>query len=286
MITISNKTVVEVNDMGWKGSKLRCLLLTSMSKQDLQGSLIHIIGQETVDKLKIKFTDDFDHFPKGLANPREIELDKEKIRINGSIDYCTTLNKWWLEKSARTPVWDLVCKAEIDGLPGVILVEAKAHNNELHKENDKTGSEKGSANYKRIKKALELVNEKYNYNLSPDTHYQLSNRIAWSIKLASLGIPVVLIYLGFMNAEEMKASISIKDSLIKGINDWKELVEKYSGEVGFKKWEEPIPGKDLQEEGSTITSSFAYPIVRAVDIQLTRGELGFNCTIDYKTSST
>lgn len=280
MITISNKTVVEVNDMGWKGSKLRCLLLTSMRKEKLQESLIHIIGQETIDKLKIKFTDDFDHFPKGLANPREIELDKEKIPINGSIDYCTTLNKWWLEKSARTPVWDLVCKAEIDGAQGLILVEAKAHNNELYKENDKTGSEKGSANYHRIEEALKQVNGFYSYKLSPDTHYQLSNRIAWSIKLASLGIPVVLIYLGCINTEEMESSISKNDSLIMGINDWKELVEKYSGEVGFKKWEEPIPGNGLHEEDCTITPSFVYPIIRAENIRLEKGELNLTCTIE------
>ncbi len=280
MITISNEAVVEVNNMGWKGSKLRCLLLTSMSKEELQESLIHIIGQETIDKLKIKFTDDFDYFPKGLTNPREIELDKEKIPINGSIDYCTTLNKWWLKKSARTPVWDLVCKAEIDGLPGLILVEAKAHNNELYKENDKTGSEKGSANYNRIEEALKLVNTRYKYNLSPDTHYQLSNRIAWSIKLASLGIPVVLIYLGCINTKEMESSINKKDSLIKGSKDWKELVEKYSREVGFKQWEEPISGNRLQEEDCTITPSFVYPIIRAENIRLEKVELNLTCTIE------
>lgn len=280
MIKVSNKTVVEVNDMGWKGSKQRCLLLTSNGATELQNSLIKIIGQETIDELKIQFTDDFDYYPKGFTDPREIELDKEKIPINGSIDYCTTLNKWWLEKSARTPVWDLVCKAEIDGLPGVILVEAKAHNNELYKENDKTGSEKGSANYNRIEEALKLVNTRYKYNLSPDTHYQLSNRIAWSIKLASLGIPVVLIYLGCINTEEMESSIYKNDSLIKGIKDWKELVEKYSGEVGFKKWEEPIPGNGLQEEDRTITPSFVFPIIRAANIQLSKLELGLTITID------
>ena len=36
-----------------------------------------------------------------------------------------------------------------------------------------------------------------------DHHYQLSNRFAWLWKLASLGIPVVLLYLGFLNAQDM-----------------------------------------------------------------------------------
>lgn len=280
MVSNGVKTNLEVEDIGWKGSQQRCLLLTSNGATELQNSLIKIIGQRTVDKLKIKFTDDFDYFPKGLANPREIELDKEKIPINGSIDYCTKLNKWWLEKSARTPVWDLVCTAEIDGLPGVILVEAKAHNNELYKEKDKTRSEKGSANYNRIDKALKLVNTRYKYNLSPDTHYQLSNRIAWSIKLASLGIPVVLIYLGCINTDEMESSISKDDSLIKGIKDWKELVEKYSREIGFDAWNEKIPGEILKDEESSDTPSFVFPIIRAANIQLSKLELGLTITID------
>ena len=34
--------------------------------------------------------------------------------------------------------------------------------------------------------------------ISRDTHYQLSNRVAYAWKLASLGVPNVLIYLGFI----------------------------------------------------------------------------------------
>ena len=41
------------------------------------------------------------------------------------------------------------------------------------------------------------------WGLSRDHRYQLSNRFAWSWKLASLGIPVVLLYLGFLNAQDM-----------------------------------------------------------------------------------
>jgi hypothetical protein len=33
--------------------------------------------------------------------------------------------------------------------------------------------------------------------------YQLANRIAWAWKLASMGVPVVLVYLGFLHATEM-----------------------------------------------------------------------------------
>jgi len=32
----------------------------------------------------------------------------------------------------------------------------------------------------------------------------MSNRFAWAWKLSELGIPVILVYLGFLNAEEMR----------------------------------------------------------------------------------
>jgi hypothetical protein len=42
------------------------------------------------------------------------------------------------------------------------------------------------------------------WTLSRDSHYQLTNRFAWAWKLASMGVPVVLGYLGFQGAAEMK----------------------------------------------------------------------------------
>ena len=40
--------------------------------------------------------------------------------------------------------------------------------------------------------------------LSSKRHYQLSNRFAWAWKLADLRLPVVLVYLGFLKANEMR----------------------------------------------------------------------------------
>ena len=42
------------------------------------------------------------------------------------------------------------------------------------------------------------------WSLSRDSHYQLANRFAWAWKLADMGLPTILIYLGFLNAAEMK----------------------------------------------------------------------------------
>ena len=64
-------------------------------------------------------------------------------------------------------------------------------------------------NHKRIGEAITEANNGLkqvadgSWNLSIDSHYQLSNRFAWAWKLATLGIPVVLVYLGFLKAKDM-----------------------------------------------------------------------------------
>lgn len=250
---------------GKKGSERRCLILTNNGKDELQKSLIDIIGSETVDKLKIKFTEPFDYFPKGFSDLGEIEIDKVKLPIDVPFDYCTKLNKWWLAKSAKTPNWDIVCNAEIDGSQGLILVEAKAYHNEFFRDDDSSGAEPGSQNRNKIDNALSTINSKYGYKLTANNYYQISNRIAWGIKLASMGIPAVLIYLGCKNTTEMEHSCN--NPLITSKGQWDGLVRKYSELVGFRDWEKKIPGKLLHDASCPLEPSFFYPIIRSKDIQ-------------------
>lgn len=93
-------------------------------------------------------------------------------------------------------------------------MEAKAHRCELAREErgkPRPSTENGWRNHERINSAIEQANAGLrsvtggNWRLSRDDHYQLANRFAWSWKLAMLGVPVVLLYLGFLNAEEMAA---------------------------------------------------------------------------------
>lgn len=93
------------------------------------------------------------------------------------------------------------------------LVEAKAHANELHTDGKPfsgSGANRSNpANHARIGAAIAEANEGLNavlpgFNLSRDSHYQLANRFAWAWKLAAMGIPVVLVYLGVLRAEEMR----------------------------------------------------------------------------------
>ncbi len=89
--------------------------------------------------------------------------------------------------------------------PGLILAEAKAHYGEL---GSGGGVAKNHQNEKRIRDAIAEANHNlnrisYGWNLTADSHYQLCNRFAWGWKVASLGVPVILVYLGFLNVEDM-----------------------------------------------------------------------------------
>jgi len=285
-IEISGEIAFRAEDLGWKGSQQRCLLITSMGKEKLQEILLKIIGEETVEKLGIKFPEKFEYYPKGFPNPNEIELDKVELPINVDFNYCKELNRWWLKRSAKTPTWDLVCNAEINEEQGLILVEAKAHKGELINTSDKLEAEKGSQNYIKITEALYEVSKLYGYELKYEECYQMSNRIAWSIKLASIGIPVVLIYLGFINTEEMKTSITSKDTLITSSEQWRDMVIECSNNIGFNSscWEEKRNGdeplnnnKDISEIGDKPKYSFFYPIIRAANVQLHCGKMSITC---------
>ncbi len=64
--------------------------------------------------------------------------------------------------------------------------------------------------------------------ISRDNHYQLSNRIAYAWKLASLGIPTILLYLGFANDP---AWISARDHF-DSKQQWHDAIQGYFAEVG------------------------------------------------------
>src|SRR5262249_15775080 len=118
---------------------------------------------------------------------------------------------WLKEREGRnTPNWDMVSTCEIGGEPGLVLVEAKAHEGELNITTDSCGSQ--SENKSQIESAIREANDALNrsqctrfsgWSLAHEKCYQVSNRFAWAWKVASLGTPVILVYLGFLNATEM-----------------------------------------------------------------------------------
>lgn len=124
------------------------------------------------------------------------------------------LRRWWLrhEKGANTPNWDIALSCEVESKPGLILVEAKANELELSdagKRRDPKASPTSDENHDQIvaavdeaRMALEATHP--GISIGCDSHYQFSNRIAFVWKLASLGIPTVLVYLGFTGDEGIR----------------------------------------------------------------------------------
>lgn len=183
----------------FKGSRLRCLLLTS----DAPNKVATFLNSLAAPHARVTAGDRW--APRGFLDPDEAKLG-ETTSFLAAADR-TALTNWWLAQpgAANTPNWDLVSTCRINSRAGLVLVEAKAHEGELT--DDRCGAA-NPENLKQIEKALAEANEAWNAlasgaALSPNSHYQLSNRFAFSWKLATMGIPVVLIYLGFLDAHEM-----------------------------------------------------------------------------------
>ncbi len=145
------------------------------------------------------------------ADRREYELE-EYMRALPLPRHKPVDPKWWLPHKTglnRRPTWDLLCHVDVDGRPGLLLVEAKAHVREMveqDKKRDPTPSDESKANDRQIRSNIMHTNQVLSdlgagrFSLSADNHYQLANRIAYLCKLAGDGIPAVLLYLGWLNS--------------------------------------------------------------------------------------
>jgi hypothetical protein len=149
--------------------------------------------------------------PTGIENPKEAQLVDFLKPIDNALS--VKIRSWWLvsKKKANTPNWDLISTCKINGVNGLLLIEAKAHKNELSIDGKKLkkNSNNSIANHNRITEAinearLALVKQYNSIDISVDSCYQLSNRIAYSWWLAKHKIPVILLYVGFLNAEDVK----------------------------------------------------------------------------------
>lgn len=183
-------------------------------------------------------------FPKGLNNDKEAEL-KDFLKTEFNANLGNQINNWWLSVSTdktKTPNWDMLSTCSINNKKGLLLVEAKAHCEELSYESKgKSDASKESDNSKKnhgkIGKAIQEVNDSISIlfpgvSISRDKCYQLSNRIAHAWWLSNQGIPVVLLYLGFLNAYDMNVG---KNKLFKTENDWISCFNTHSKQVGVDK---------------------------------------------------
>lgn len=183
-----------------RGSRPRCVLLTEGSPPEVTARLAELSdGHASVDA-------DRDYWrPRGLADPGEARLGATRGFLSTEQD--GILLRWWLvhAQGATTPHWDILSTATIEGRHGLLMVEAKAHASEIKTDGKPPGNQENGV---RIAAAIAEANAGLNkslpgWSLSCDSHYQLANRFAFAWKVASLGVAVVLVYLGFLNARDM-----------------------------------------------------------------------------------
>lgn len=157
--------------------------------------------------VEVRINRDSQWLPLSYKNPEEARLEEFGPTWMPLLSVWEDLQDWWLihRQGANTPNWDIALGCEIEGKPGLVLVEAKAHESELKaegKSQPNPKSERSKANHDQIGRAIEearlgWVDAGYSLGISRDTHYQLSNRLAFLWKLAQADIPTVLVYLGF-----------------------------------------------------------------------------------------
>jgi hypothetical protein len=164
------------------------------------------------------------YLPRGHAEPAEARLDVFGRRVLPDHPAWDELRGWWLRhpKGANTPNWDLAVTCQIEDRPGLLLVEAKANVPELSeagkapvREDPRRGplsAQRSAENAEQILAAIDsarsaLEPQLPGISISRNRHYQLSNRLAFSWKLASYGIPTVLLYLGITGDTGMLAPL-------------------------------------------------------------------------------
>jgi hypothetical protein len=147
------------------------------------------------------------------------------------------LRGWWLKHGAgaNTPNWDFLSPCRIDGKPGLVLIEAKANKRELSeagKRQSAEASQRSRENHAQICDAIADASANLRrilpgVSLKAESHYQIANRIAFAWKLASMGIPVVLIYLGFTGDDGIRdAGEPFKDA-----KDWRAHFEDATHDI-------------------------------------------------------
>ncbi len=188
--------------------------------------------------------------PGGFAEIKEAQLHVASRLLPHGIS--SQLGTWWLpanRQNAMTPNLDIASTCTINGTPGLLLIEAKAHHAELAQESagrriQESDSDERKDSHKTIGAAIESARAGLttatglSWGVSRDKHYQMSNRFAWAWKLADLGVPVALVYLGFLKASDMSKSGEVPFA---DADAWEASVRSHSaplfpGEIWNRRW--------------------------------------------------
>ena len=251
-----------------RGSKPRCHWMTHGDPKDVAARLTQLIAPFG----SVSSQDNW--MPEGFEQTDEAELHKA-IRLLGD-DHCAQIRRWWFavfRGGLQTgPSFDIASTCTVNGAnapkPGILLVEAKAHDSELigeergkplepYRKNGKVTSGQRS-NHNRIGEVIQATNKPFTeattfrWSLSREARYQMSNRFASACKLVELGHPVILVYLGFLNAKEMLD----RGSPIETHAKWDLLVKSHS---------EPLFPAAVWNQQWTLHGQSFVPLIRSVE---------------------
>ena len=241
-----------------EGSKPRCHWLTHGSRGDVAERLTELAKPwgTVTEKPLVTVTEENYWLPDGFCQPKEARLDSEPDLLSSDA-HRNKLRKWWLAVGSNTPKWDIAATYTIGEEKGLLLVEAKAHENESFNTRSKS-----CKNRQRIGEAIREANVALTaqtglrWTLLWDEHYQMSNRFAWAWKLTELGYHVILVYLGVLNAQEMSNPFADESC-------WEKCVKEHSRrlfptEVWNRKW--TLHGRDFVPCIRSLTMKHDAPI--------------------------
>jgi hypothetical protein len=248
-----------------KGSKPRCHWLTHKHEAEKKESVAARLTGFIKPFGNVSKEDNW--MPEGFENIEEAQLHKKTRLLDENIS--EALRAWWFASgNPSSPNFDIAstCTITVDGeKKGRLLIEAKAHDLELFNETKGkplTRFSDGSlSNHLRIGECIQEANESLEkqtglkWRLSRDLNYQMSNRFAWAWKLTELGISVILIYLGFLNAKEMETPTK---QPFENHDEWEELVKCHS-KILFP--------EEIWNKAHKLNGQYLIPLIRSIDIE-------------------
>ncbi len=194
--------------------------------------------RQTIGSLPLSIGGRFAWMPRGADNPTEARLEEFGPKWIPDLPAWIEIQSWWLRyrRRANTPNWDIAVGCQVDQRPGLILVEAKANWPELGiggKKLPRNASQRSRENHEHIGHAIDQaclgwqgIDKRVRF--TRDSHYQLANRLAFTWKLASLGFPIVLLYLGFTGDEGLRAEVGPPFS---NDEDWRKAFAEYIQDI-------------------------------------------------------
>ncbi len=242
-----------------RGSKPRCHLVTHGEREEVALRLTSLI--EPWGKVDVS-----DYWlPDGFVEVAEATLGTAD-RLVPDTRVREALLEWWLAvpANANTPNWDIASTCTIRDRKGLLLVEAKAHDKELLKEEvgkriKADASDNSRLNHEKIGICIAETSDSlsaetgYQWALSLEKNYQMANRFAWSWKLTELGIPVILVYLGFLQAEEMCTSGMTGQMPLASSEEWSALVRGHGN---------PLVPMEIWDKEMTLHGQPFIPLIR------------------------